>query len=157
MFRAPRNAGSFIRRGGFMKKVRHRRTRERTVSMEEVKIKNKKGGRPRKVIKKDQTITVHCTMIELKLITAKSKQAGITASEYLCALGINGKIDMRNKALPKEVLQLTGTLNHLAANLNQIAKKRNGIEELNALERASLEIQSRELRKLSEEIKNYLK
>jgi len=125
--------------------------------MEETTVKNKKGGRPRKAVKKDQTITVHCTMIELKLIVAKSKQAGFTASEYLRGLGVNGKIDMRSKALPKEVLQLTGTLNHLAANLNQIAKKRNGIEELNALERASLEVQSRDLKRLAEEIKNYLK
>ena len=96
-------------------------------------------------------------MIELKLIVAKSKGAGFTASEYLCGLGVNGKIDIRNKALPKEVLQFTSTLNHLAASLNQIAKKRNGIEELNALERASLEVQSRDLKKLAEEIKNYLK
>jgi hypothetical protein len=125
--------------------------------MEETTVKNKKGGRPRKAVKKDQTITVHCTTIELKLIIAKSKLAGFTTSEYLCRLGVNGKIDMRSKALPKEVLQLTGTLNHLAANLNQIAKKRNGIEELNALERAGLEVQSRDLKRLAEEIKNYLK
>jgi hypothetical protein len=125
--------------------------------MEETTIKHKQGGRPRKAVKKDQTITVHCTIIELKLIVAKSKQAGYTASEYLCGVGVNGKIDMRSKALPKEVLQLTGALNHLAANLNQIAKKRNGIEELNALERAGLEVQSRDLKRLAEEIKNYLK
>lgn len=125
--------------------------------MERAIIKNNTGGRPKKAIKKDQTITVHCTMIELKVIIAKSKQAGFTASEYLCGLGVSGKIDIKNKALPKEVLQLTGTLNHLAANLNQIAKKRNGIEELNALERAGLEVQSKDLKRLAEEIKNYLK
>ncbi len=37
---------------------------------------------------------------------------------------------------------MTGTFNHIAANLNQIAKKRNSGEELNALERASLKVQS---------------
>jgi hypothetical protein len=125
--------------------------------MGEATVKNKKGGRPRKAVKKDQTITVHCTVIELKLIVAKSKQVGFTASEYLCGLGVNGRIEMRRRALPNEVLQLTGILNHLAANLNQIARKRNGIEELDALERASLEVQSRDLRKLVEEIKNYLR
>jgi hypothetical protein len=140
-----------------MKKVRHRRTFQRGGYMEQTVMKNRKGGRPRKPVKKDQTLTVHCTLIEAKLIIAKSKKAGYTASEYLCGLGVNGKIDIRNKALPKEVLQLTGTLNHLAANLNQIAKKRNGIEELNALERSSLEVQSRDLKKLADEIKNYLK
>lgn len=140
-----------------MKKVRHWRTLQGGRFMEQAISKNKKGGRPRKAVKKDQTITVHCTLIEVKLIVAKSKKADLTASEYLCGLGVNGKIDMRNKALPKEVLQLTGTLNHLAANLNQIAKKRNGIDELNALERAGLEVQSRDLKKLADEIKNYLK
>jgi hypothetical protein len=57
-------------------------------------------------------------------------------------MGLTGKIDRREKALPKEVLELTGTLNHMAANLNQIAKKRNGVEELNALDRATLKVQS---------------
>ena len=78
-------------------------------------------------------------------------------SEYLREMGLSGKIDRREKAIPKEILLLTGTLNHLAANLNQIARKRNGIEELNALERAGLEVQSRDLKKLAIEIRSYLK
>jgi hypothetical protein len=44
------------------------------------------------------------------------------------------------KTLPKEVLALTGALNHLGALLNQIAKKRNSYDELNALERADLKV-----------------
>jgi hypothetical protein len=72
-------------------------------------------------------------------------------------ISLSGHIDRREIVFPKEVLQLAGTLNHLAANLNQIAKKRNGIEELNALERATLQIQSRDLKRLAEDIKNYLK
>ena len=70
---------------------------------------------------------------------------------------ITNVIDRLEKAIPKEVLQLTGTLNHLAPNLNQIAKKRNGIEQLNAFERAGLQVQSGDLKRLAEEIKNYLK
>lgn len=70
---------------------------------------------------------------------------------------MKGQAVSKIKALPAEVLQLTGTLNHLAANLNQIAKKRNGIEQLDALERASLEVQSRDLKRPAEAIKNYLK
>ena len=82
---------------------------------------------------------------------------GTTVSDYLRQSGISGKIDSHKKTLPQEVLQLTGTLNHLAANLNQIAKKRNGMEQLDAFERASLELQSRELKTLSETLKNYVK
>ncbi|MBO9200232.1 hypothetical protein J7I42_08180 [Niastella sp. MAH-29] len=80
-----------------------------------------------------------------------------SVSEYLLTMGLTGKIDRREKVLPKEVLQLIGLLNHNAANLNQIAKKRNGIEPLTAFDRAELLIQSRDLKQLSESIKNYLK
>jgi hypothetical protein len=70
--------------------------------------------------------------------------------------GLKRKIDSIKKVIPGDVMQFTGTLNHLAANLNQIAKKRNGFDELNAMERALLELQSRELKNLVITIKNYL-
>ena len=47
-------------------------------------------------------------------------------------------------------------LNHIAANLNQIAKKRNSSEQLDAIERAGLELQSKELKTIAANIKNYL-
>ena len=72
-------------------------------------------------------------------------------------MGLSGKIDRREKVLPKEVLQLIGTLNHTSANLNQIAKKRNGIEPLTAFDRAELLVQSADLKQLAETIKNYYK
>ena len=115
-----------------------------------------KGGRPKKAIKKDQLLAIKCTLPERKIIEAKASNAELSVSEYLRQNGLNGKIDSRKKALPKEVLQLTGTLNHLAANLNQIARKRNGFDELNAMERALLELQSRDLKNLAVTIKNYL-
>jgi hypothetical protein len=59
--------------------------------------------------------------------------------------------------LPAEVLQLLGNLNHIAANLNQIAKKRNQEDHLNALERAELNWLKDEIKRLVEEIKTYLK
>jgi hypothetical protein len=119
--------------------------------------KRNKGGRPKQVVKKDQHLGVKCSLFERKLITGKAKLANLSVSEYLRELGVNGKIDRPMKAIPKEILQLTGTLNHLAANLNQIAKKRNGIEELNALERASLQVQSTELKSIVQQIKILLK
>lgn len=126
--------------------------------MEEVKvyIKNK-GGRPRKDIKKDQLLAIKCSLSERKEIEAKAKTANLSVSEYLREMGLTGKIDRHEKSFPIEILQFTGTLNHLAANLNQIAKKRNGIEQLDAFERASLEVQSRDLKRLAEAIKNSLK
>jgi len=119
-------------------------------------IKNK-GGRPKKDIKKDQFLAIKCSLIERKVIEANAKMTNLTISEYLREIGLTGKIKRQEKIFPKEILQLTGTLNHLAENLNQIAKKRNGIEQLDAFERASLELQSQDLKRLAEEIKNYLK
>jgi hypothetical protein len=116
-----------------------------------------KGGRPKKDVKKDCLISVKCSISERDVICAKAKAVNLKVSEYLREMGLTGKIDRREKTFPKEILQLTGTLNHLAANLNQIAKKRNGVDELNALERAGLEIQSRDLKRLAEQIKNHMK
>jgi MoxR-like ATPase len=120
-------------------------------------IKKKRGGRPEKAIKKDQLLPVKCDKEERKKIETRGKSVNLSVSQYMREIALNGHIDRREIVFPKEVLQLTGTLNHLAANLNQIAKKRNGIEELNALERATLQIQSRDLKRLAEDIKNYLK
>ena len=119
-------------------------------------IKNK-GGRPGKADKRNQLLGVKCTLAEREVIESRAKLVALTVSEYLREMGLTGNIDMRKKALPKEVLVLKATLNHTAANLNQIAKKRNGFEELNALERAGLQYLSRQLIQLVMDIKNYIK
>ena len=119
-------------------------------------VTTKKGDRPKKMVKKDHVLTLKCSLTEKCFIEAKAKKCGLTVSEYLRAAAINGKIDMPKKSLPLEVLQLTGTLNHLAANLNQIAKKRNSSEQQDAIERAGLELQSKELKIIAANIKNYL-
>lgn len=119
-------------------------------------IKNKKGGRPKKAIKKDQLLGVKCSLLERKVIESKARESNTSVSEYLRKLGLTGKVDMKIKTLLKEILQFKGTLNHLAANLNQVAKKRNMNDELNALERASLEHQSKEIKQLANDIKNFL-
>lgn len=115
----------------------------------------KKGGRPRKGIKKDQFLAIKCNQWERSIIEAKARTSDLTISEYLRKMGVAGKIDRREKVFPKEVLELTGTLNHLAANLNQIAKIRNGIEQLSLTELVELKIQSGDLKKLAEQIKTY--
>lgn len=119
-------------------------------------IRNNKGGRPKKAVKKDQLLGVKCSFIERKVIETKAGLSNISVSEYLRKLGLSGKIDMKIKALSKDILQFKGTLNHLAANLNQIAKKRNMNDELNALERAGLEQLSKEIKLLASDLKKSL-
>lgn len=116
-----------------------------------------KGGRPVKAVKRNKLLGVKCTLVEKKTIEAKAKYSGVTVSEFLRNLGLGSKIDMRKIMVPKEILQFTGTLNHLAANLNQIAKKRNQFDELNALERAQLNQLSLSVKQLAIDIKNHLK
>ncbi|MGJ7032287.1 plasmid mobilization protein [Niabella hirudinis] len=115
-----------------------------------------KGGRPKKTVKKSQLITLKCTSYEKVLIRAKAKKAGLSTSEYLLQLGLTGKIDSTMKTLPKEVLHVTGTLNHMAANLNQLAKKHNSVTDiLTPLDRASLQLLSGELKGIAVTMKNY--
>ncbi len=118
-------------------------------------MKNK-GGRPRKEIRRDQQLAVMCTLKERKIIEAKAKMSNVSISEYLRTLALEGQVGRRIKVLPKEVLLFTATLNHLAANMNQVAKKRNQQDELNALERADLMVLSADIKKLAAAIKSYL-
>ena len=129
---------------------------DRTMKEMNEQIKNK-GGRPAKALKKNKVITLKCSGYEQVKITVNAKKTGLSVSEYLRELGLHGQVVITEKALPREVLSLMGTLNHMAANLNQVAKKRNSvIDELNAAERASLEILSRELKATVILIKTYL-
>ncbi|UKJ07931.1 plasmid mobilization protein [Solitalea lacus] len=122
----------------------------------QIVVRKNKGGRPKKTVKKDQLLAVRCTLYERRIIEAKANSVSLSVSEYFREIAINGKVDKRLKVLPKEVLLFTATLNHLAANLNQIAKKRNGIEELSVLERAELKVQSTQAKELASAIKQYL-
>jgi len=118
--------------------------------------RKKKGGRPKKAVKMDQLLGVKCSLIERKAIEARAKSVNLSVSEYLRKMGLTGKIDRNDKILPREVLQMTGTLNHLAANMNQVAYKRNRQDELNAIERAELLHDASRIRQLAKDIKSYL-
>lgn len=123
---------------------------------EEIKIFRKRGGRPKQAVCRDQQLAVMCTIAERKIIEEKAKAANISNSEFLRSLGLRGQVDRKIKVLPKEILLFTATLNHLAANLNQVAKKRNSFDELNAIERAELNHLSAQIKQLAIDIKNYL-
>lgn len=119
------------------------------------KHRNSKGGRPQKEIKRNKTITVHCSAFEQRLLKEKGKEAGITVSEYLREIGLSGKIDRRKIEFPKDALWLKGTLNHMAANLNQMAKKRNSGEDLGAYMREQLQEFCDQFHALTITIRNY--
>ena len=123
---------------------------------EVIKQRKNKGGRPKKDIKRDEQLAVMCTMIERKLIKEKASASNISVSEFLRTLALNGQVDRKIKVLPKEVLLFTATLNHLAANMNQIAKSRNQNDELNAFERDNLNELSIDIKKLALDIKKFL-
>ena len=120
------------------------------------KPKINKGGRPPKEVKRLRTLSVKCSFFEGMQIENKAKQVGLSVSEYLREMGLKGTVKVRIKTLPKEVLQVCGTLNHMAANLNQIAHKRNSLDELSVLERSRLFELSKSLQELVKEIKTYL-
>ena len=116
-----------------------------------------KGGRPAKKIRKNQLITLKCSGIDKLMIKAKARKAGLSVSAFMLEISRTGSIVISEKTMPKEVLSLVGALNHMAANLNQVARKRNSVvDELNAAERASLSILSNDLKQLAVLIKNYL-
>lgn len=98
-------------------------------------VRKNKGGRPPKKIKCDQQITVMCNILERKIISYKAKQAGVTLSEYLRTIGVNGKIDSSKSELAKEVLAQKATLNHTAENINQFTRKLNSTGILSVEER----------------------
>jgi hypothetical protein len=124
---------------------------------EERKNKKGKGGRPTKAVKKNKTVTLKCSSYERMIIQVKAKKASRPVSEYLRELGITGKIDNQAKNLPREVLDLTGTLNHAAANLNQITWKINSMsEKLTIVDLVELRKLMVELKELATNIKTYL-
>jgi hypothetical protein len=115
-----------------------------------------KGGRPKKAIRRNEQLAVMCTLLERKVIEYKANILNISVSEYLRTLGIKRQVDRKIKTLPKEILQVMGTLNHMAANLNQVAKKRNKEEPFNDMERDNFVTLFKEIQELVKQIRNYL-
>ena len=125
----------------------------RTVGNEK-KARINKGGRPKVAYKKSEALSVMCNPLEKKIIQANARNVGKTVSVFLRDLGLHNRAVSRMRALPRSVLQLTGTLNHIAANINQLAKKRNQGNDLNGMERALLNQEIRSLQTLVKDIKN---
>jgi hypothetical protein len=123
-----------------------------------MEILNKnKGGRPRKAIVRTFRLRVACDKNELSIIKEKAAQTQISISEFLRISATGGDFNVRqNKTLPKEVLQITARLNHMAANINSLAYKNNRAENFNVIERAELKYLAAQVQQLTNDIKNYL-
>ena len=115
-----------------------------------------KGGRPKKNIRRDEQLAVMCTLVERKAIEYKARISNMSISEFLRTLGLKGHADRKIKTLPKEILQMIGILNHMAANLNQVAKKKNRDEPFNDIERDEFIQLFKEVTELIKKIRNYL-
>jgi hypothetical protein len=122
----------------------------------EKKGKINKGGRPKVLHKKSEALSVMCNLLEKKIIQINARSSGKTVSVFLRDLGLHNRAVVRVRTLPRSVLQLTGTLNHIAANINQLAKKRNQGNDFNGMERALLNQEIRSLQSLVKEIKSFI-
>jgi len=116
-----------------------------------------KGGRPRKEVKRSYRLRVACTALELQVIETKAKQVQLTVSEFLREAAFNSHIDIRQKTLPKEVLDFAAQLSHLAANINSLAYKNNAAQAFNAFERTELRQLAAQVKELALDIKNNLR
>jgi hypothetical protein len=114
-----------------------------------------KGGRPRKEVKRDILLAVMVNALERKLIENKALEANLCISIYLREMGLNGAIYV--KEFNKELLKFLGTLNNIGGLLNQIAKKRNSFNDLDAIERATLNELASDIAKLTDDIRGSIK
>ncbi|MBS0027708.1 plasmid mobilization protein [Chitinophaga sp. 22321] len=126
------------------------------MTQNEMRQRNK-GGRPSKEIRKNIILTLKCSAVEKMIIAQKARESNQNISEYIREICINGQADRRVKVLPPEVLAFSGTLNHIAANINQIAWKRNKGENLSLEERGNLQRLVSVLKEIAVAIKNYLR
>lgn len=88
----------------------------------------KKGGRPAKEVKKEKTISVHCSYGDYLTIKARAEEVGLKISQFLLRVGMDKPLPtIRTPEQIQELRELRG----MATNLNQIAKSVNAGETLN--------------------------
>lgn len=115
-----------------------------------------KGGRPKKKDKRDQQLAVMCTREERQQIELKAKQHNCPVSVWLRTVALQGQTGSLKKTFPKEILLFSATLNHIAANINQLTKKHNQYQLFSAAEITQLHDLITALKQLAVEIKKVL-
>ena len=115
-----------------------------------------KGGRPRAMQKRDQQLAVMCTREERNLIEQKAGASNLPVSAWLRTVALQGQTGSTKKTIPKEILLLSATLNHTAANINQLTKKHNQYQLFSDAEITRLQQLITELKQLAAGIKKSL-
>lgn len=115
-----------------------------------------KGGRPRAMQKRDQQLAVMCTREERELIQQKARASSLPVSAWLRTVALQGQTGSLQKTIPKEILLLSATLNHTAANINQLTKKHNQYQLFSDAEITRLQQLITELKQLAAGIKKSL-
>jgi len=118
------------------------------------RFRKRKNMHSSPINKKAQKISVWCTATEKRYIEVRAREAKLSASEYLREMGLRENLK-RPKTLSPEVLSFNGRLLHLAGLLQPLSRRRLDGDELNALERATLQQLSKELQSLITHIKTY--
>lgn len=118
--------------------------------------RSSKGGRPQKKDKRDQQLAVMCTLQEREQIEQKAKQHNLPVSVWLRTVALQGQTGSLKKVFPRELLLFTATLNHIAANINQLTKKHNQYQLFSAAEITQLQDLITALKQLAAEIKKGL-
>jgi hypothetical protein len=90
-----------------------------TVKERESTAKKKKGGRPKKVIKKSVFLMVRLTVAELLMIQGKAREAGLKPSEWFRQAARKATITPR---LSSEEMGWLRDLSGQTNNLNQLTK-----------------------------------
>lgn len=121
-----------------------------------MEAKKNTQGRTKEENMLSESLWAKCTKAERKIIEDKAKLLNFSLSRYLRETCLKQSADIKIKIIPREILVLKGTLNQLAANINQLAKKRNRDDELTAAERSELTMLVAQVRQLVTDIKNHL-
>ena len=83
-------------------------------------IKNGKGGRPKKVIRRESGTGVRFTKSEYFIVKQKAIKAGLKITVYIRSMAVEGQVLARLNATEKQELKL---LVGIANNINQMAKR----------------------------------
>jgi len=109
------------------------------------KYNKKRGGRPKKDIKRNALVSVRFTKNEKQALKFIAKKENENPSEFLRNLGLI-KIGIHVKKKPnQEVQNLRNELRRIGVNLNQIAKKLNANNQLKPTQISMFEITLKEL------------
>jgi hypothetical protein len=85
-----------------------------------------KVGRPKKQMKKDQRLTLVCTLTEKLFISKWAKEKGLAVSDYLRMMALIQNADTHKPEFSREARPLLVRLDYLIGNLKEMLDKEPG-------------------------------